>query len=83
MKGLEYMVQYYPERIKDRYKIEELPEDTVELIEMIGKKRGCLISGGAIDYEKAINLFLLDLRGGKLGRFSLETPGEDSGFFSN
>jgi len=83
MKGLEYMVQYYPERIKDRYKIDTLPDDTVELIELIGKKRGCLISGGAIDYEKAINLFLLDLRSGKLGRFSLEIPGEESGFFSN
>jgi len=83
MKGLEYMVHYYPQRIMDRYKLEEIPEDTIELIEIIGKKRGCLIAGGAIDYEKAINLFLLDLRNGKLGRFSLETPGEESGFFSN
>lgn len=83
IKGLEYMVQHYPERIRERYKIEDLPEDTVELIELIGRKRGCLISGGAIDYEKAINLFLLDLRGGKLGRFSLETPGEGAGFFSS
>ncbi len=83
MKGLEYMVLKYPKRIKERYKIDELPDDTVELIELIGKKRGCLISGGAIDYEKAINLFLLDLRGGKLGKFSLESPGEEIGFFSD
>lgn len=82
MKGLEYMVLHYPKRIKERYKIDEIPDDTVELIEMIGKKRGCLISGGAIDYEKAINLFLLDLRSGKLGTFSLELPGEETGFFS-
>ncbi|MBI9099147.1 MAG: ribosome biogenesis GTPase YlqF [Spirochaetaceae bacterium] len=82
IKGLEFMVQYYPERIKKRYNVDEVPEDTTELIELIGKRRGCLISGGAIDYEKAINLFLLDLRSGKLGRFSLETPGEKSGFFS-
>lgn len=82
MKGLEYMIQYYPERIRDRYKIDDIPDDTVQLIELIGKKRGCLIAGGAIDYEKAINLFLLDLRGGKLGTFSLETPGEEKGFFS-
>ena len=82
MKGLEYMVQFYPERIKERYKIDDIPGETIELIELIGRKRGCLISGGAIDYEKAINLFLLDLRGGKLGTFSLENPNEDTGFFS-
>ncbi len=82
MRGLEYMVQYYPERIKERYNIEDIPSDTVQLIELIGKRRGCLIAGGAIDYEKAINLFLLDLRGGKLGTFSLEAPDEEIGFFS-
>ncbi|MDA3955267.1 ribosome biogenesis GTPase YlqF [Oceanispirochaeta sp.] len=82
IRGLEYMVQKYPERIKERYNIEEFPNETIQLIEMIGKKRGCLVSGGGIDYEKAINLFLLDLRGGKLGTFSLELPGEERGFFS-
>ena len=82
MKGLEYMVLHYSERIKERYRIDDIPEDTVQIIELIGKKRGCLVAGGAIDYEKAINIFLLDLRGGKLGRFSLEKPGEESGFFS-
>lgn len=82
VKGLEYMVKNYPERIKTRYKLEDIPENTTELIEIIGKKRGCLVAGGGIDYEKAINLFLLDLRGGKLGQFSLESPGEEVGFFS-
>ncbi|MBN2655702.1 MAG: ribosome biogenesis GTPase YlqF [Spirochaetales bacterium] len=81
-KGLEYMAVHYPDRIRDRYSLEELPGDTVQLIEEIGRRRGCLMSGGVIDYEKAINLFLLDLRQGKLGRFSLETPGEEISFFS-
>jgi ribosome biogenesis GTPase A len=82
MKGLEYMVANYPDRIKKRYNIDEFPPETIDLIELIGQKRGCLVSGGGIDYEKAINLFLIDLRGGKLGTFSLESPGESRGFFS-
>jgi len=81
-RGLEYMAVHYPDRIKDRYNLEDLPGDTIELIEEIGRRRGCLMSGGVIDYEKAINLFLLDLRQGKLGRFSLETPQERESFFS-
>jgi len=81
-KGLEYMAIHYPDRIKERYNLEDLPEDTIELIEEIGRRRGCLMSGGVIDYEKAINLFLLDLRQGKLGRFSLEAPHEKESFFS-
>lgn len=82
MKGLEYMTIKYPERIKERYKLEELPADPLELIELIGRKRGCLVSGGDIDYEKAVNIFLIDLRQGMLGRFSLESPGEEGGIFT-
>ncbi|MFC5712167.1 ribosome biogenesis GTPase YlqF [Thalassorhabdus alkalitolerans] len=67
----------YPERLKERYQLEEpLPEDGVELFEEIGKKRGCLMSGGFIDYDKAAEIVLRDLRGGKLGSFTLETPEE-------
>ncbi|WP_100399365.1 ribosome biogenesis GTPase YlqF [Bacillus sp. FJAT-44742] len=67
----------YPERLKERYQLEEpLPDDGVELFEEIGKKRGCLMSGGFIDYDKAAEIVLRDLRGGKLGPFTLETPEE-------
>lgn len=63
----------YPEQLKERFKLETLPEDAVELLEMIGKKRG-LISGGYVDFEKASELLLNELRHEKIGRISLETP---------
>lgn len=65
----------YPEQLKERFKLETLPEDRVELLELIGKKRG-LISGGYVDFEKASELFLNELRHEKIGRISLETPAD-------
>lgn len=63
----------YPEQLKERFKLETLPEDGVELLELIGRKRG-LISGGYVDFEKASELLLNELRHEKIGRISLETP---------
>ncbi len=65
----------YPEQLKERFKLETLPDDGVELLEMIGKKRG-LISGGYVDFEKASELLLNELRHEKIGRISLETPAD-------
>ncbi len=65
----------YPEQLKERFKLETLPEDRVELLELIGKKRG-LISGGYVDFEKASELLLNELRHEKIGRISLETPAD-------
>ncbi|MFP3392881.1 ribosome biogenesis GTPase YlqF [Brevibacillus sp. SIMBA_040] len=69
-----YMMHYYPERLLDRFKLKALPEDRVEMLEEIGKKRGCLVSGGNIDYDKAAEIFLRELRSGKLGTVSVERP---------
>lgn len=71
---VDYFKVHYPERLKERYKLETLPEDKVELLEMIGRKRGCLISGGNVDYDKAAEIIVRELRSGKLGPFSLERP---------
>ncbi|WP_113926543.1 ribosome biogenesis GTPase YlqF [Bacillus sp. P14.5] len=65
----------YPEQLKERFKIDQLPEDAVELLELIGKKRG-LLSGGYVDFEKASELLLNELRHEKIGRVSLETPAD-------
>lgn len=65
----------YPEQLKERFKLDDLPEDAVELLELIGKKRG-LISGGYVDFEKASELLLNELRHEKIGRVSLETPAD-------
>lgn len=65
----------YPEQLKERFKLDDLPEDAVELLELIGKKRG-LVSGGYVDFEKASELLLNELRHEKIGRVSLETPAD-------
>lgn len=72
--ALDYFIIRYPERIKERYNIEILPEDSYDLLQLIGKKRGCLQTGGVIDLDRAVAFFLKDLRDGKLGLISLEEP---------
>lgn len=68
--------KYYPDSLKTRYKLNELNDDDYELLHDIGRKRGCVISGGEIDTRKAAILLLDEFRGGKLGRITLELPNE-------
>ena len=56
--------KYYKDKLKERYDIEELNEDIVITMEEIGKKRGCLIKGGEIDYDKVIELIINDIKNG-------------------
>ncbi len=63
------------ERITERFKITGFEDkEDYEVLEMIGRKRGMLISGGEIDYERASVMLLDEYRGGRLGRLSLEFP---------
>lgn len=65
----------YSDRIKERFKITDFEDkEDYEILEMIGRKRGMLISGGEIDYERASVMLLDEYRGGKLGRLTLEFP---------
>ena len=65
----------YPERIKERYKIDDFDDmQSWEILEAIGKKRGMLISGGEVNTERASIMLLDEYRGGKLGRISMEFP---------
>ena len=69
-----FLQQNYPCALSDRYKLTETSDDGYELLQLIGKKRGCVISGGEIDTRKASILLLDEFRGGKLGKITLETP---------
>jgi ribosome biogenesis GTPase A len=70
----EFMMRRYPEMLKKRYKIEDLPDNPTELVEIIGRCLGCLVAGGGIDLHRAAEAFLRELRAGKLGRVSFEEP---------
>lgn len=64
----------YPEKLKERYKIEEIFEDPLETLNAIARKRGCLVRGGEIDYNRISVILLDEFRGGKIGKITLERP---------
>ena len=70
---LSVMRRDYPERLQERFKFKgDMPEDGIELLEAIGRKRGCLVKGGVVDLEKAQNIVLTEFRSGKLGLVTLD-----------
>ncbi|MGK3965947.1 ribosome biogenesis GTPase YlqF [Sorangium sp. So ce118] len=69
-----YFLRRYPELLVARYKLKELPASAAALIEEIGRRRGCLRGGGAVDLHKASDILVHDFRAGRLGRISLEEP---------
>ena len=62
------------ENLFERYKISEdfEYEMPLEVLEEIGRKRGCLVKGGEIDYTKVANIILDEFRTGKIGNITLE-----------
>lgn len=74
---MEYLGKHYPAALGERYKIiVEDGDDGFTLLEKAGRRRGFLISGGEINTERMSRVLLDEFRGGKLGRFTLETPPE-------
>ena len=71
---LELLRQQYPSMLIERYGLKDLPDDPALLLTAIGKNRGCLMSGGVIDLEKARNIVLNEFKSGKLGRVTLDLP---------
>jgi ribosome biogenesis GTPase A len=71
---LDYLSDNYPDYLKARFQLDELPTRVEELMAVLGRKRGCLGSGGLIDVDRIAKILLAELRSGTLGRISLETP---------
>ena len=67
----------YPDALESRYRF-TVPDtfEDYELLELAGRKRGMLISGGEVDTERMSRALLEEYRNGKLGRFTLEKPEE-------
>jgi ribosome biogenesis GTPase A len=70
----EFLLRHYPEALKKRYQLEHIPENETQLIESIGRKRGCLRAGKQVDIDKTAKILLSELRGGTIGKITLETP---------
>ncbi|MBE6543390.1 MAG: ribosome biogenesis GTPase YlqF [Ruminococcaceae bacterium] len=79
---LERLSRLYPELIAKRYNINDLELikslEPYELFELIGKKRGMLISGGDIDTDRVAIMLMDEFRSAKIGRITLELPESDS-----
>ncbi len=82
---VKFLIENYPKQLCERYKLteeyiheqlenEERPENEniYEIFLAIGKKRGCIISGGNIDEEKTARIILDEFKNGKIGRITLE-----------
>ena len=71
-----FLRKNYCDLLVSRFKLDEdIKEyDDFELMELIGKKRGCIVSGGNIDTLRAANLVLDEFRAAKIGRITLERP---------
>ncbi|APC42696.1 MULTISPECIES: ribosome biogenesis GTPase YlqF [Clostridium] len=65
------------QRLMERYKLTEIMENPLDNLDNIAKKRGAVISGGNIDYNRVAVMLLDEFRGGKLGPISLERVKED------
>lgn len=61
---LETLNKYYPEVLKERYGIDELSEDFIEIIDEIGRRRGCMMRGGIVDEEKVFSIVMQDIKEG-------------------
>ena len=74
---LDFLSRLTPADFIARFKLEDIDLDAIdsyELLNVIGKKRGMLISGGEINTERAAIMLLDEFRSGKLGRITLEMP---------
>ena len=71
---MEYLGKHYADVLSERSKIEVEQEDTgYDLLIKAGRKRGFLMRGAEVDTERMARILLDEFRGGKLGRFTLET----------
>ena len=73
---LDFLRVSYQQNLCDRYKLDLSVCELLgyELLELIGKKRGLIISGGQVDTFRAANMILDEFRSAKLGNISLEAP---------
>lgn len=67
-----------PDALREKYGIEDAAADPQILLAQAGKRRGCILPGGAIDYARVQTMILNDFRSGKLGRITLDAvPAEE------
>lgn len=70
---LDTLYKKYKNNLKERYGINDFDiDDVIPTYDTIGKKRGCLIKGGEVDYDKVSSIIIKDLREGRLGKVTFD-----------
>ena len=69
---LETLEKYYPNKLEERYGFNSLDEDIVVNLDIIGKKRGCLMRGAEIDYDKVITIIINDIKNGYINGITFD-----------
>lgn len=74
LKLVERIQETNPEELMTRYKLTELHENPLDNLDAIARKRGAIMAGNQIDYNRIAGIILDEFRGGKIGKISLEKP---------
>lgn len=72
LKLVEKLSEIAPENLCERYKLDSIAETPLDTMDLIARKRGFVLSGGRIDYERTAKTILDEFRSGKIGRITLE-----------
>ena len=65
------LYKYYPTILKEKYGVDNIDDITL-VLEIIGRKRGCLMKGNIVDYEKVYTIIINDLKEGKTGKVTFD-----------
>ncbi len=69
---LKTLEEHYPKVLFDRYSVDHVEDDFILTLDIIGKKRGCLIKGGEIDYDKVISIIINEIKNGTLKNITFD-----------
>ena len=69
---IEMLNTYYKNILNEKYKIDIQTDDSIEIVELIGKKRGCIMKGVLVDYEKVYNIILNDIKSGNINNITFD-----------
>lgn len=70
--GLKFLEKHYPDRMEERYKMRELPEDIVEAFDQVSKLRAIKKVNGEVDYSYVAEVIVRDIRNEHLGKLTFD-----------
>ena len=69
---LKFLKEYYPKLLEEKYKINKIEDDIYITLDIIGRKRGCLMKGNIVDYDKVYTIIINDFKEGKIGKITMD-----------